>query len=675
MLQNIKTVNAIDPRLSVTSAQQEKLIYSIPKGSESNNFAHPTSNSYSAAGVSWAVNTQSSTALMDRRVYSSIQYLVTVTGLMPIGGRMLNSGYVAPRSFPTNSITQNATATIGGITLSSKPQETIQSLMRYNTKSGGVNLLGYDLSLCPSKLDNVQIYNSIMNGMGLSINNVLADFQSSGGDVLGRGAFFMDVQTNPVSVDPAVPISATMKFTSIEPLFISPFMYNTQELDSAFIGLQNLSISLNFDSNLSRIISLAEMPGQTVQSVTATLGSGITDNPVLHIQYLNPPQSLISIKRPIYYPYSRIESFITANSTVMGHGSTSTFTSDTIQLSTIPKYIYIGVRRRMTASTYEHCDSFLPISSLTVNYLTVSGQFSSMRQVDLYNMSLKNGLQMSFTEFKGFTQNYGGYQFGLSSAPICISSDDLSLGENIAQGMDNKSSFTYQITVTNSNQVDAMLVDLVAIFVNDGIFTIYDGKAQTSTELITPEILNSTRKSGKTIIADNSQGGNIGTIYGKTKSFLKNVCSSAEKAYPLIEKYSGYSGSGFAEGLQYARGGKADKSIARAVMMLARSDLKENTETEWQDWLDLQDPDAVAAYKAAKAARSAKAAKSAKVASTRPPRCDIGTERRCPVARTCQDHGRITTRKNKAKVEKKTQINASGMALMNREQLLNALSQ
>ena len=275
-------------------------------------------------------------------------------------------------------------------------------------------------------------------------------------------------------------------FTVTEPLLISPMKYKSSDLASGFIGVQNMAVSFNFSAGqLERVWSRSPSPGVNLTSVVCSLGAGTTAPPSLLVNYLTPPLlSQSQIPKQVNYQYYKCETYVNDMNTTLAGNASQTFTNNAIQLSTVPKCIYIWASRPESSKTYLTTDTFFRINSLSLNYLNVSGQFSSMSIQDLYQMCVKNGCNLSWTEWSGRAISIGestgpgtlGSIDGMVGSCIKIDVSDLHIPSNVASGMNLNSQLSFSVNVENVNQLDpAIGVQLTTVLVYDGLMTISNG--------------------------------------------------------------------------------------------------------------------------------------------------------------------------------------------------------
>lgn len=491
----IELKNVVDPRLDCLEFSQKQMEWGVFKGCEGQNVVQQQANSYSTSGIAWNFNTQSENVIIDRRIYARCQFLVTFVGRAPLGQKLLNSESDSPRCLPLASITNSLKVTINGSSVETQYADALNGLLRYNLSD---HCKETDLSMSPSAQDKYQRY---VDGVG-SVRNPLSNYQNSGKHE-GRGCFSYDALTNPVSADPAVDITASVLFTVTEPLLISPMKYKSSELASGFIGVQNMGVQFNFSAGqLARVWSRSPSAGVSISSVVCALGAGTTAPPSLLVNYLTPPLlSQSQIPKQVNYQYYKCETYVNDMNATLLPNASQTFTNNAIQLSTVPKCIYIWASRPNNTKTHLTSDTFFRINSLSLNYLNVSGQFSSMSIQDLYQMCVKNGCELSWTEWSGRAvtigntpNTAGGSIDGMVGSCIKLDISDLHIPSNVASGMNVNSQLSFSINVENINQIDTIGVQISTILVYDGLMTISNNSMATQIGVISERDVVETRK-------------------------------------------------------------------------------------------------------------------------------------------------------------------------------------
>ncbi len=529
--------NSLDPRLEFMEYAQRQAKWAIFKGAENNNYVQQQANSYGTSGVVWSFNTQSDQVGIDRRLYAEVQFKISFTGTSAIGAPLLQDGHDAPRAFPLASVTNSLKVTLNGTSVEAQYADALQAMLRFNTS---FEQEAYDLSGTPNYLDNCQDYNALSTGT----MNPLATYNSSTTQKLGRGAFRLDSVVNPVSTDGVTPTTSVVTFTVIEPLLISPMLYRSDDLEASLVGIKNMAVQFNFIAGqLDRVWSHdASSSGVTITSVNVEIGPNAgTAPPKLHILYLTPP--LIDAGRipdMINYEYNKTDVFVNDMNTTMNAGATQSFVNNAIQLSTVPKCVYIYACLPNNQKDYEATDSFFAINSISLQYLNTSGQLSSATSFDLYQMSVKNGSKQTWEEWQGRTQSIGLSTASISYVPLCggvlkIDAEDLALPSNVATGQNVNSQFQYTINITNTS-ASSKAVQLVTVFVYEGLLTVDMTNAVVTTQVgvIDTRDVIETRARGAWVPYSKQMDLTGGSWKG-FKRFLGKVFHFAKKAAPYVK--------------------------------------------------------------------------------------------------------------------------------------------
>ena len=186
-------------------------------------------------------------------------------------------------------------------------------------------------------------------------------------------------------------------------------------------------------------------------------------------------------------------------------------------------HLHLGVSAEFDQS-YLTTDTFFKINSLSLNYLNVSGQFSSMSLQDLYQMCVKNGCELSWLEWSGKTLTIGGPPpagavagevDGMVGSVIKLDVSDLHIPSNIASGMNVNSQLSYTVNVENINQNDTIGVQLTTVIVYDGLMTIESGSMATQVGVISEADVVETRADRSNFVPWSSARAIYGgSIYG-----------------------------------------------------------------------------------------------------------------------------------------------------------------
>lgn len=393
----LKTVRVVDPRVNFGNERE----YAVVSGGNQISWKPFTTNSFSNSALNFSAPPPNPGICVDPRIYLNLPLSIDFTGpvntinpALPI----LLEGYDSFRAYPISSVCQTLTVRINNSAASINLSDVISALLRYNTPH---KVREFNYSVCPSMLDYYQNYS---DGAG-TVRNPLASFGNNSWETT-RGAFPLNSVSNAIS-------AAHIEATICEPIFLSPFLFGKgSELRNGFIGVQTMDFQFTFNSNLSRMWSHDVSGGQTFTAVNVNFKS-----PALLFNYIT-PKMLEPIPRSISYSYMVIDRFPTDTNIAVPANSAFTMVSNNIQLNTIPRRIYIFARQQNASQTINDTDTFAAITGININYNNYSGLLASATQQDLYNISKKNGCNLSFPEWCGNVSTAVAGSAGNTSAGI-----------------------------------------------------------------------------------------------------------------------------------------------------------------------------------------------------------------------------------------------------------------
>lgn len=508
--------------------------YCVFEGGSENSFKPVVSTSFSNSSWQFSAPPPNPAIIVDRNVYIQVGITLTFTGTTS-SGFLLTQNLDALRAFPLNSIIDNLQVTLNNTSVSGNIDDYLSAILRYHNS---VDQRHGKYSLTPSYLDKSQNY-SDLNG---SNRNPLGTYYTSSGQEELRGAFPMQILTNTST-------SASVYFVLTEPLFLSPFLFGDQE-ESGFIGLQTMDFNFSINANAPyRLWSHFTGANNAVFSnISMAIGG---PNPTLLFRYIT-PKSLMSIPRSISYPYFTVDRYPTLIGNVNANSSVNAVQSANIQLNSIPRRMYIFARNQNSVlfsnTAHLYTDTFMAINNISLNFNNRSGLMSSCTQADLYNISKRNGVDMSAIEW-GLNSNYGVYPPANSWTPTVASigtvgsvlaidfAQDIGLQNDEAPGLLGTYQLQFQVGLTNINQSNAVSAMLYCVIISEGTFTIENNRAITQIGVISKQdVLNTfdprTPIIDYTVVRKVFGGANA---WQNFKSFLGKAYDVLKKALPYID--------------------------------------------------------------------------------------------------------------------------------------------
>lgn len=562
----IEQFRVFDPRCEVDASRQ----YWIKKGGSQVSQQPFVTQNYSNSQIQWSVSPPSNSTIIDRHIKMRIPFRITIAGADQ-GSALyqLNQGLNAIRAYPITQCISSMALQLNNTTFNVTPNEYISALawcdnFNYNTQVG--------MSTFPTLLDQSQSYGDLVGSSRNPLNGYLdSDYWQD-----GRGSFAVTVVSNTNT-------AAVLDVIITEDLFISPLLFGgpSQTLESGLVGLNTLNLTLQL-GNLSRILSHDATNGHTFTSVSVS----VEPSPTLLITYIT-PELIADIPQQVVYGFENPVVYQTTIGSVNALAST-TVQSNNLQINTIPSRIYVYARRRdvdlQGASGYTFSDCFANLSAVSISWDNRVGILSSATEQDLYQMSIDNGLQMSWNQWHGAGTE--GAPIGVGSVLVMEPYKSWGLSSLQAPGLYG-SQFNLQIQATFKNLASvAVNYDMFVVIINEGVLTIdkSGNSVQQLGVLSKKDILDSpslplmSYKLAKTMyggnfLSDLKQFGS--RAIGAIKKALPTTVKIARSVKPAIEAFAPESipaieaADQVARSLGYGRRGKGvvgGKAISRRML-------------------------------------------------------------------------------------------------------------
>jgi hypothetical protein len=141
---------------------------------------------------------------------------------------------------------------------------------------------------------------------------------------------------------------------------------------------------------------------------------------------------------------------------------------------------------------------------------------------------------MSWPEWNGGTNTIDNAgTLGLCGSVLKIDVDDLAIPSNLAPSVSVNSQVNYTVNITNTNQSSAKSVQLVTIFVYDGIMEIQDNNVLTQTEILNQYDVVKIREKGDWIDYKSAHSLYGGNWFSKLTSLGRKGIEGFKKACDL----------------------------------------------------------------------------------------------------------------------------------------------
>jgi hypothetical protein len=515
---------------------QSEAVYAVEKSVSTSNYYSIISNNASSQSTTWTVNVNDNTTITDRLFLMDITFDVFI----PVAnGEFAAAKSYALRSLPLLKLSNNYVLQLGNGTCTLQSGQIANLIERYGFMD---KYLAYGST--PNFTDLDAPYNALVNAGNISPFEYSASTQSE--HCLPRGAF------PPLRVVKAAG-GLTLTYRVIEPIFLSPLLQSMciKERKEGMTKLSQIQFTCNWGSP-SRLFSTSELlPANTAITVNFSGANSI----LRVVQYV---PSVLDVGRNINtqaLPYNEVVSFSSNPQVLTFRADTTTsvssvqaaeFVSPVIQLSRIPKELYIYCRPDDTfynnpRTGCQMVDNFAVYdsTSLKVNF---NGQnlLNNISDVSLYRICVENGVNVPWNLWSGQVMRDGGCgpagtpAFGCGvGSPICLKfSKDIVLGADQAPGVNTKCNLQVSanfrsplITQANSPYSGGSLSHtMFLVVVYEGVIEFYGSGgtvAQTLGALSTADVLEAVKQNTRVhydIVNDYSFGG---SMMDRARNFVK----------------------------------------------------------------------------------------------------------------------------------------------------------
>ena len=520
-------VNVYEPISNVTSdVQRTHIVYS---GGHYYNHQIYTADSWSSsltAQTLFTINPPSTQTIMDRNVKIRCYFEVTVDADLKL---TLDDSL---RQFPINSLIDNLIIQINGTTLSENVADKIHALMTYGNNMQTRN---DSCSISLAQPDQFQEYADYAT-LGTA-RNVCAAYGENSAEP-SRGS------CTTIVLDPVTPLRK-FRVVLTEPIITSPFESPfCKDKEEGFVNINQMNFTFRWVQNVSRILSHSIL-GNPINVVSVTMYSP----PQLLVLYVTPAmgQVLPSVQTLFYH---KTLDYIKVQPTILP-GASALYISDSIKMSQILESLLFFVRRNRSLMNHTTSDSFCRIDNVNILYNNQSSLLSTATSDQLYEITKRNGSNLSYAAFNKFRGGVMKINFG----------KDIALIEGEAPGMQGQYTIQLQIQYTNTSNTTLVTPEAFLCLNMVGMVQIMENACVISLGNLNKEIVTEVQSSGGQIShADymNLQGGSflsgLKNFFNKVSKFISPVAHALSNV-PMLAPYAGPIAT-VADAVKTATGGK-----------------------------------------------------------------------------------------------------------------------
>jgi hypothetical protein len=358
----------------------------------------------------------------------------------------------------------------------------------------------------------VDFYQNYADGIDQGYGTSVDPLQPIGtnGYYQGRGGY------GPMNIVSNTPTTASIRFPSTEPLYLSPF--SNEDDEAGFHGIQTLQFTFIL-SQLSRVWSHSRSSSNP--NIISSINVSFYQAPELHFTYITPSITQ-PIPRSLVYNYNNVDSYPTDVASAISPGASFTVDTNNIQLNSIPRRIYVYARRSNSTKNYTTSDTFARIDGISLNWDNRQGLLSGASSDDLYKISAYNGYKASYSQWNKYT----------GSVLILDVGRDIALTQpDEAPGVLKTLQLQMKVNFTNINPTDAMNFTVYIVVISEGLITIANNTAVLQVGVISKmDVLNA------------RQGLHGETLHQKPRnyyggSFFKKALGAISKGANQVAKY------------------------------------------------------------------------------------------------------------------------------------------
>ena len=508
-------VKTIDPRLNLTASK----VFTTSQGASYLDERRFGPTSAVGTAINFQCNPPNRNIVVSREVIKEVEFKVVITGLSVSATPVdIFAPYaIAPAYMPISRVTKNENMVIGQATVQAQNADILhEAFCRYDDDK--------EYSASPNMNDTYLNFADVDG----SIRSALAPYGDTFGDMNSRASFYTFVDNFGLSQQSVATIGSNntviLRYRVEEPLKIAPFAFgkNSQNVEG-FYGIDTMNYSAQF-GDLNKAVSY------NLDNINLSDVNVVTTIESFNLRFKNlTPQLTQPIPRNALYSYYETIVRTSGNITVP-KGSRTTRQEINLQLSGIPRRVYMMCRERDTSGTKPMRYLSLVSGSLGIK---INGQPSLTDQDNqtIYKMCRRNGLNLNYSQFTQYTGSVVCVDFGKG---------DIALHPEQAPAVSQKNEFQFFATYDNKSN-DAKDGDFdgefTVIVVYDGVFRMEDGNTSKQINPLTEQAILSAPtdlKLHEDKTPDNVYGGNlcsglkrvsqIGELAGKAHS---SVCSGS----------------------------------------------------------------------------------------------------------------------------------------------------
>jgi hypothetical protein len=482
-----------EPRSNV-KADLEKNHVVLSGGSRVTENVFPA-DSFSLQQLQWTIYPPSINTIVDRLF--KVRVLLKVTAE---GGNFLPERD-SPSQFPLTSITDVLTVQINGESISDNIGDKLHAMLCYGNTPEMRNRSWSTTAAQPDQFQRYSDWSTYGNA-----RNPMTGYGTNPVETSRGGFPYLELS----------PSERVYEFTEV--VVLSPFYNGLNSQEEGFVNVNQININYRLKSNLGKLWS-HDPNGDPLTGISVEFYHN--RKPELLVTYITPD---INQPRPALQtlPYYKGLDYLKAPVS-FEIGEEQTLSSDTIKLGQIPRRMYVFARRSRATSGFDKPDSFLALKNMNILYNNESGLLSNATQQDLFEISRRNGINLSYAQWSKHRGAVFCVEFG----------SQIGLPPNLAPGVrtDSNIQITARFENTSGEAFDA---ELYVVMMMEGTFQIAPNVGRATLGNLTMENALNAQVSDELDYAHyESLAG--GGFFSSLKSFVNKVARGVQTASKVAQ--------------------------------------------------------------------------------------------------------------------------------------------
>jgi hypothetical protein len=503
MSQLLNVITVPDPRIELSAVPELTILATCQN---SRVLSVPAASTASTGSVSFSTPVFSS-SLVDRTVWIKLQCQMVLAGadqssLLSVYG----NGSDALRFMGFQQGLNNIVVSFNGLSFSKISNEETVPVDSYMWSDEDRR---YFSSMFPSMQDNYQAY-SDSTSLGSALNPLAA---------IGNGSFGYQRGGWPVVTVSSSNTATTYTWVQYEPILCPPFLpKQSSSHRRAFAHCSNISMQCNINS-LSKSMWSHSSNGNTISSYTFSF----TAPPELLFTLYQQNELSQTIPKQLAYETHRVIDYPSAE-TSLTTTSSAVVSVQSVTLSSLPDLICIVARQRLADRNQNSSDTFAEITSVSLDLNSRSALLSTMSQADLYAMSVRNGLKMSFPLWK---KNAGSILY--------IKPADLGLPPDECASCLGNWQMSIRVGITNNN-ASTVVYQVHNFCVNSSLLQVDQGGMWSeSTGYLTSQMVVESALKNRVVQVERLGRGWFSNAFNYVKDKVHKILPIAKIVSPLVK--------------------------------------------------------------------------------------------------------------------------------------------